>query len=153
MKPNYIFQKVGDRKLKAMNEEMSFKRQIIAQEWEHKRMKMKIVDLNEHIKDIECVKVTKELQAYLKAKARGEKEEKITFEQEIEVIKKSYERVIEEQKAKVNELQQKINTIKKENKVLDKKISDVNVDVCELKIEYDEKMEQKEKDLLKLRYN
>lgn len=116
-------------------------------------MKMKIVDLNEHIKDIESIKVTKELQAYLKAKARGEKEEKITFEQEIEVIKKSYERVIEEQKEKVNELQQKINEIKKENKILDKKIADVNVDVCEMKLEYDEKMEQKEKDFLKLRYN
>lgn len=134
-----------------MEDVMKFKRGILSKEWEHKRLKMRISDLKDTFEYINSIKVTKEIQAYLKAKSRGEKEEKITFEQEIEIVKKSYERIIDEMKAKVIEIIQKINQIKKENKILDRKISDVNVDVCEYKLEFDYDMDEHEKNMLKFR--
>lgn len=134
-----------------MEDVLRFKRGILSKEWEHKRLKMKIVDLKDMLSHINSIKVTKEVQAYLKAKMKGEKEEKITFEQEVELVKKSYERIIDEIKIKVKELQIKINTFKKENRILDDKITNVNVDVCEYKLEYDYDLDQNEKEMLKMR--
>lgn len=134
-----------------MEDVLKFKRGILSKEWEHKRLKMRISDLNDMLAHINSVKVTKEVQAYLKAKIKGEKEEKITFEQEVELVKKSFERIIDEMRMNVKELQLRINTIKRENKNLDLQISNVNVDVCEHKLEYDYDMDQNERDTLKLR--
>lgn len=36
---------------------MSFRRNIMATEWEHQRMRMQINDYIEHIRDIEAVRV------------------------------------------------------------------------------------------------
>lgn len=134
-----------------MREAMNFRRDILAMEWEHQRMKMKIVDHHEKIKEISTVKVTKEVQSYLKMKAKGHASKELTFEQEIELVKKSYERIIEERKRCVTEVRDKIKEIKREIRKFDKKISDINVDVCEFKLNIDENLEQKEKNLIKIR--
>lgn len=135
-----------------MRETMNFRRGILAMEWEHKRMKMKIFDLQDHLKDIYAVRVTKEIQSYLKMKAKNENAKELTFEEEIDLIKQSYERIIEERKTHVKELQEKIRVIKVSTNKLNKKISNINVDVCEFKLEVDEVLEQKEKDLIRMRY-
>lgn len=135
-----------------MEDVMKFKRGILIKEWEHARLRRRIADLEDILyKQIGSIKVTKKIQVYLKAKASGEKEEKITFEQQLELLKKSYERNIEELKGKVKEIDDKINSIKKDNKVLDKRIADVNVDLCEYKLDFDYELEQNEKEMMRLR--
>lgn len=131
---------------------MKFKRGISSKEWEHALLKRRIVDLEEVLyRQIGVMKVTKEIQAYLRAKLRGDKEEKITFEQELEYQKKLYERTIDEMKDKVKELEEKICSIKKDNRVLDKRIADVNVDLSEYKLDFDHELEQNEREMQKLR--
>lgn len=68
-------------------------------------------------------------------------------------MKESYEQVINERKAKVYELQKQINVVKRENKVLDEHINNVNVDVCEFKMKKDEELETLEQCVMKNRYN
>lgn len=68
------------------------------------------------------------------------------------MIKMSYQRIIDDKKNRVKELQQKINVLKKENGKLDEDIANVNVDVCEYQLERDFALEKKEKDIIKLRY-
>lgn len=97
--------------------------------------------------------LTKDLQSYLKFKARGQSPDKGTsFEEEIEMIKMSYQRIIDDKKNKVRELQQKINVLKKENGKFDEDIASVNVDVCEYQLERDYALEKKEKNMIKMRY-
>lgn len=100
------------------------------------------------------MQVTKEVQGFLKSRARGEQAERgLSFDQEVEIMKETYEQIINERKAKVHNLQKHINAIKRENKVLDEQINDVNVDVCEFKMKKDEELEKLEEYIMKNRYN
>lgn len=76
----------------------------------------------------------------------------LPFDQEVEIIKESYERVIEEKKIQVREVQRQINAIKKENKKLDIEIEDINVDICEFKIAQDGNLSKAEEYILKERW-
>lgn len=102
-------------------------------------------------------KVTKEIQAYLKSRARGYSPEKaLSFEEEVEAVRASYMRIIDEKKNKVKELQKRINILHKESSgpqesSLDVQIKNVNIDVCEYQLQRDFELEKKEKHLLKTR--
>lgn len=52
------FQSFGDKKLKALYQTMGFRRKILAKEWEHKRMRMLIQDLEEKLVDVKHVRVS-----------------------------------------------------------------------------------------------
>lgn len=82
----------------------------------------------------------------MKNKARGASVDKglLTLDQEIELVRKSYERIIMERKYKVEELEEQINHYRKKNKELDKKISDLNIDICEQQLNRNLQFEQKE---------
>ncbi|XP_031334791.1 cilia- and flagella-associated protein 43 isoform X2 [Photinus pyralis] len=149
---NRIILKGGNKKIKAMKETMNFRRNIIAMEWEHRRLQMKIADLKTNYQEVEGIKVTKDIQNYLKFKARGYSLERgLSFEDEIDMQKAAFEKIIQEKKDKVNELQQSINNVKKENRKLDDEIAAVNVDVCEYQLEKDYEMEEREKNIIKIR--
>lgn len=121
-------------------------------EWEHTKMKMQIDDLEDHLNDIRAIKVTKEIQTYLKAKARGESPDKgLTFEQEVELVRQSYQRLIDTKKADCIEVQEKIDSMKQSNKSLDKAIVNLNVDVCEFRLGVDKEVIRKEKELINTR--
>lgn len=55
-------------------------------------------------------------------------------------------------KFKVEEVQKDVEKLRKENRSLDKQISAINVDVCEYKGNRDLEFEQREKDIVKIRY-
>lgn len=143
-------QKVGNKKLKSMKDTMIFRRGILRAEWEHKRMKMKIVNLQESLKDVESVTVTKEIQTFLKMKSKGLSRE-LTYEQEIELIKKSFLRLLEEKKHALRDIKLTINKTITSSRNLDIKIANINVDICEFKLQYDEKMEYQEKGITHFR--
>lgn len=130
---------------------MEFRRQISAMEWEHRRRRMKIVDLKNHMREVSKVIVTKDIQTHLKMKARGLAGKEQSFEQELEMMKKSYEKMIGDWKQNTIEVCERMEVLKNENTKLDKKIVNVNVDVCELKLNVDDTMEQREKDILRMR--
>lgn len=89
----------------------------------------------------------------MRSRAKGQADKSLSFEQEVEMMKETYEQIINERKAKVYELQKQINISKRENKVLDEQIKNVNVDVCEFKMKKDEELEKLEEYVIKNRYN
>ena len=59
---NKKIQLLGDQKIKSMNESKDFRKGIYQLEWERQKMIMEIEDLLQKAKDIQRLKVTKELQ-------------------------------------------------------------------------------------------
>ncbi|RZB40350.1 WD repeat-containing protein 96 [Asbolus verrucosus] len=142
---NQIILKFGEKKIKAMQQGMGFRRKILAMEWEHKRMKMLIQDLKEKLVDIDGVRLTKEIQAYLKSK---DKEKTIPFETEVDMIKASYENTIQDRKDKVNRMKKQVSAIKERDKIIDQKIEELNVDVCEFNLMKDQEIDDKERTII-----
>lgn len=54
---NKSFQMVGNQKLAAMQRATNLHRSIIIQEWEHKKLKMEIEDLQDHLINLQSMKV------------------------------------------------------------------------------------------------
>lgn len=89
--------------------------------------------------------MTKEIQDFLHHRRRGEQGDKsLSFEQEIEILKDTYERIINDKKTKIRDLQKQINAVAKENKHLDEHIESINVDVCEIGMEKDHDLDKLE---------
>ncbi|XP_044262211.1 cilia- and flagella-associated protein 43 [Tribolium madens] len=145
---NRIILEFGGKKIKALELGMNFRRRILTLEWEHKRRRMLIQDLQEKIIDIDGVRLTKEIQFYLKSK---DKEKAIPFDTEVDMIKASYENTIQDRKDKVNRMQKQINAIKAHDKLVEKKITELNVDVCEFNLVKDDELDVRERAMIDAR--
>ncbi|XP_046988156.1 cilia- and flagella-associated protein 43 [Schistocerca americana] len=143
---NALILEAGKKKLDAMHEATNFRRGNICLEWEHKTMCMKIEDLQDELKTIESVKVTKEMQEYLKRSAKGESDTKglLPVDKEIAIIKDQYEKKLRELDKMAKEIDMKITAVRKENGALDKKILEMNVVVNEQQLSRDLESEARE---------
>lgn len=143
---NAVIRRAGERKIKVMNEKMVHRRAILLKEWQHRTMKMRIEDLEEKLHQVQQMKVTKEVQVYLKNRAKGLPPDKgmLTLDQEIELTRKSYERIILERKIKVDELDARISEYARKNRSLDHKIAEINIDVCEQHLARNVEFERRE---------
>ncbi|XP_065080968.1 cilia- and flagella-associated protein 43 [Ochlerotatus camptorhynchus] len=143
---NVVIKRAGSKKLKAMVNAAQFRRKIIAQEWDHKALKLKIRDLKDQVKMIEKCKITKEVQDWLKRKEMGVVEDlgQLALEREIENTIYAQEKMLQEVKKSVEELEEKINAKRKENKLLDKQMQELNVDVTEQHLQKDSELEEAE---------
>ncbi|CAH1176208.1 unnamed protein product [Phaedon cochleariae] len=148
---NRTIKQAGEQKLRTIMQNMSFRRNIMATEWEHKRLRMEINDLTEQIADIEGIKFTREMQTYLKSKSLGRKTDHDSFEQEIDIITMTYHNSLEERKEKYRKIVHQINTYKEHNATLDKAIQEINIDVCQLSLQKDLEIECKQNEVLRLR--
>ncbi|XP_044762202.1 cilia- and flagella-associated protein 43 [Coccinella septempunctata] len=129
---NTLILENGRIKLNTMRHTMTFHREIMKMEWTHKKLRMHIEDLNEELNDINHLKVTKEMQVYLKGK-----EKSLPFEVGLELLKNSYEIILTEKKVAVGKLKKMINVLREDSRKLDAQIRDINVDVCECKLDKD----------------
>ncbi|KAJ8982465.1 hypothetical protein NQ317_000423 [Molorchus minor] len=141
----------GKRKLDVIKKNMGFRRNIMAVEWEHKRLRMIINDLIDQIADIEAVQLTKEMQHYLKCKRLGRKIDAVSFENEVELMAASFENRLKEKKEKYANVKKQIQSFKAQNAALDQKITDMNIDVCFLNIQKDQDLDDNHKKALQTR--
>ncbi|XP_055617976.1 cilia- and flagella-associated protein 43 isoform X2 [Toxorhynchites rutilus septentrionalis] len=143
---NVVIKRAGEKKLKSMINAAIFRRKIIAQEWEHKTLKLEIRDLKDHVKMIEKCKITKEVQDWLKNKEMGIVADlgQLALEKEIENTIYAQEKMLLEVKKTVEELEDTINIKRKENKLLDKQTQELNIDVTEQHLLKDSELEENE---------
>lgn len=121
-----------------------FRRKINHKEWEHRVLKLKVKDLKESVKTIEKVKITKEVQQWLKRKERGWSEnlDEDTLQKQIENTINSQEKELADLAKEIAVLQNQIAQKKKEMKLYDKEIQLLNVDVSEKNIMRDVEFER-----------
>ncbi|XP_050670379.1 cilia- and flagella-associated protein 43 [Leptidea sinapis] len=136
---NNLILKVGDWKLRMMRKQMDFRKGILAKEWEHAQMKMKLRHMEQELYSYRRLKVPKELQYYLKNKELGYTDEQdyVRLEKEMEASKVSVNKILEEQIRRVEELEIKIDGVAAQAQQLEKFIVSLNVKASEKKLNED----------------
>lgn len=126
-------QKAGRKKLLALSSGSMFRRKINHKEWEHKVLKLKVRDLKDFVKTIEKVKITKEVQQWLKRKERGWSEnlDEDMLQKQIENTINSQEKILSDLIKEITALQNHINQKKREMKQYDNEIQVMNINVSE----------------------
>uniref|UniRef100_A0A182NFS1 Cilia- and flagella-associated protein 43 n=1 Tax=Anopheles dirus TaxID=7168 RepID=A0A182NFS1_9DIPT len=143
---NAIIRRAGTKKLNAMVNAALFRRKIIYQEWEHRALKLQLRDLRDQLATVEKCKITKEVQSWLKMKGmkRTEDFSQVALEKKIRNAIKNEEEVLQDLKTSLEEIDQRIATKRKENKLLDQQTRALNIDVTEQHLQRDTELEQTE---------
>jgi len=130
---NNTIKQLGESKIASMVESKDFRKGIIQLEWEHKKMSMQMEDLEKKMKDIQFMKVTREIQAYLnEADYEAKKAMEIsTLEQTILLQKKHHEKNVLAKKRIMMELKASMKQRDYHNDILDKDLEELNVAVNE----------------------
>lgn len=130
---NNTIKQLGESKIASMVESKDFRKGIIQLEWEHKKMSMQMEDLENKMKDIQFIKVTREIQAFLQEDDYEAKKaaEISTLEQTIALQKKHHEKNVDERKKILKDLSKNVKGKGTANGKLDKDLLDLNVVVNE----------------------
>uniref|UniRef100_A0A1B0EX10 Uncharacterized protein n=1 Tax=Phlebotomus papatasi TaxID=29031 RepID=A0A1B0EX10_PHLPP len=144
---NRVIKKSGQKKLLAMSNAAIFRRKLIHKEWEHRVLKMTIRDMKDF------VRITKEVQTWLKRKQKGWTEDvsQAALNREIEAMIASCEKSFSDVRKQVTEIEEKIQQKKRENENLDRKIQALNFDVSKQHAQRDPTLEEQEIEAQNLR--
>ncbi|KZC03850.1 WD repeat-containing protein 96 [Dufourea novaeangliae] len=131
---NELIGAAGECKLNALSRLLNFKRGALLKEWEHECRRKHLTDLEDDLRFVESVTVTKEMQQYLKRRARGLPDDK-TFARlnvDVDAANARCERIIETRKARLRAIQKEIGITKAKNEELDRRIYELNVARCDM---------------------
>ncbi|KAI8428342.1 hypothetical protein MSG28_002530 [Choristoneura fumiferana] len=132
-KINEVILKVGDMKLRMMRKQMEFRKGILAKEWEHAQMMMKLRHMAQELATYRRLKL------YLKNKELGYTDEQdyLRLEKEMEASKQAVNKVLTEQIQRVEELELKIAALEAKSNGLEKLMLELNVKVSEKRLHED----------------
>ncbi|KAK0181680.1 hypothetical protein PV327_003945 [Microctonus hyperodae] len=138
--------KAADKKLKSMRRSIKFIRGYLLKEWQHNCMKMTIVNLKDDLHEIQKFPVTKDIRAYLKRQEMGLKEDKIVEQSERQILAMEaiYQKSLNHWVIKLEDIESKIETIKRNNYALDTEITNMNVDRWEMALKRDLEAEDRD---------
>ncbi|XP_052100384.1 cilia- and flagella-associated protein 43-like isoform X4 [Mytilus californianus] len=134
---NTNIKKLGEDKIASMVESKDFRKGIIQLEWEHKKMLMEMEDFQNKMKDIQFMKVTREIQLFLNnvQEYEAKKADEINkLEQTILTQLKHHEKKLAHQKKILREHNRTIKAKDADNSNIDSDLMERNVTVNERKL-------------------
>ncbi|XP_077865529.1 LOW QUALITY PROTEIN: cilia- and flagella-associated protein 43-like [Saccoglossus kowalevskii] len=132
---NATIRQLGEQKIAAMTESKDFRKGIHVLEWEHKKNLMQIEDLMNKARDIQMLKVTRQLQAYLNDSNHESKiqQEIGKLEETLDLQDRHHEKNVRERKDILSQIRKIIRRKEKENGKLLRELQELNVSVTERK--------------------
>ncbi|XP_070541265.1 cilia- and flagella-associated protein 43-like isoform X2 [Ptychodera flava] len=132
---NATIRQLGEQKIAAMTESKDFRKGIHVLEWEHNKNLMKIEDLLNKARDIQSLKVSRELQKYLNdADHESKKQQEIgKLEETLDLQDRHHEKNVRERKDILGNIRKVIRRKEKENSKLMRELQEFNVSVAERK--------------------
>ncbi|XP_066535952.1 cilia- and flagella-associated protein 43 [Hoplias malabaricus] len=130
---NNTIRTLGEQKIASMIECKDFRKGIIQQEWEHKRMRMLMEDLNNKAREIQRLHVSQELQEYLSETDHDNRMSKqlSTLEKTITLQEKTQMKNDENCKKLIKQLNRQATLKKEKNAALDLQLASMEIMVAE----------------------
>ncbi|ROL49549.1 Cilia- and flagella-associated protein 43 [Anabarilius grahami] len=130
---NSSIRALGDQKIASMVECKDFRKGIIQQEWDHRRMKMQLEDLSNKARDIQTLRITQEIQDYLNETSNDNRVPKqlTTLERTIDLQKTTHQKKIEACKKQIKHLNRQDAQMQEKNAALDSKMAEMEITVAE----------------------
>ncbi|XP_076647155.1 cilia- and flagella-associated protein 43 [Halictus rubicundus] len=149
---NTLIEEAGRCKLEALSRLLDFKRGILLKEWVHGCRRKQLSDMQEDLHFLDVVTVTKEMQQYLKRKARGLPDNKTlaNMNVDIDMAKAQCEKMIENHRTRLASIQKEIAITKSKNEELDQRIFDLNVSRCDMELRRDRIAEARQRQHTKI---
>ncbi|KAL2083728.1 hypothetical protein ACEWY4_021501 [Coilia grayii] len=136
---NGTIRMLGEQKIASMVESKDFRKGIIQQEWEHRRMHMLMEDLNNRARDIQMLRVSQELQEYLSETDHDNRMSKqvATLEKTIAQQEKTHLKNIQNYKRLIKQLEKQTAAKAEKNTSLDTQLASMQITVAERRNIYD----------------
>ncbi|KAK2896717.1 hypothetical protein Q8A67_011205 [Cirrhinus molitorella] len=130
---NSTIRALGDQKIASMVECKDFRKGIIQQEWDHRRMRMQLEDLSNKARDIQTLRITQEIQDYLNETNNDNRVSKqlTTLETTFDLQKMTYQKKVETCKKQIKHLDRQGVQMQEKNAALGLKVADMEITVAE----------------------
>ncbi|KAI2657807.1 Cilia- and flagella-associated protein 43 [Labeo rohita] len=130
---NSTIRALGDQKIASMVECKDFRKGIIQQEWDHRRMRMQLEDLSNKARDIQTLRITQEIQDYLNETSNDNRvlKQLTTLETTFDLQKTTHQKKVETCKKQIKHLDRQGVQMQEKNAALDLKVADMEITVAE----------------------